>query len=960
MAEDSSLALQGVTQGLESLKASLGGISQGLSQLAGQMGAGATGISQMFPTSSFTPMGPQTLPRHGMSVNNMSLGRSMGMMTGLSAAPHSMYAQEGRDLAVRDIAGRGSGFAMQAGIYGSGAAAAWYGMDAVLGATKLAGMGTGLSMNTAMTAGLGMSGYGGAALGMGMAMGATIPISMFASKVAEDVQEHTQRVNYLRDSSFRYMQGGGPGSDGRYSTGFNRAEAGKIARGITSMGIEDIQLSQGEMSGILDSGTQMGLFKGAGINDSASFLKKFKELVTNVKQVSRTLNMSLDEGMRAMAEMNQMGISSPSDVSRFTRGTSTMGAAGGYTSQEMYGYGRMGAEMVRGSGINMQAGATMMQSNIAGLSMLYNQGKLDNQMVAQAGGIEQLAQSMTQKNVQGINNPLMNAAIAGVGVTGLNSLFQGAGPGAMVDMAMGGLQNPADFVNAYVNRDNNVGKLSKTFGGRGIEMAQLSADIGMANMLAPSMPGASKRDIFKMSVMRSRGLTSGEAEAYATSHLDNYEEMQAEFERQGAIGDRKERREGLLREYSIGGRIGRAVSGAYETLVGDPIKTISDKIASGSERMLRAASDAQIQIMARLSGESVVLPSTISKEARSAAVGSIDNAGGALGGISYRLESAQYSRSSGFGSFEQSNVRALTSSAFMRAKSVDQASHALFGVSAGDATAKQRLQLVSALRRHNGDLAEAAVTRFEGDANAGRNDRVKQRADLQMDISGKERHLKMGGYGQPGALLAAGGDSADAVLALLKDPDSVEGLKVTDADLVKDSIARYSPEKKAKLITEYEGLQKMKGDFNARTVTSEIGNISQKLSNVALGLGGDSQDVASRGIEALRAIGGGGLSVSAKKAYIKDLRAAGKIEGLGLGGAADVADDHDKFNAFVVELGKNVGALDSTGKSTAKVDPEEATQQLAGNNLELASQLSQVIDQFKRHGYMPMSAGGKR
>lgn len=248
-------------------------------------------------------------------------------------------------------------------------------------------------------ASLGVSALTGAA-GAGLigSMAMSLPAAYLGGKVSDMVADNRAMQSALEAGSFRFITGG-KDVDPYTGRGFSRQARASVADTIQSMELKDARYGMDEYKQILEGGMQLNLFSGTG--DAESFKSKFKDLVNTLKTVTSVLHTSLKEGMEVIRGFNDMGITDGSQISAMSFKADAMGRATGRTGLEMLQIGQTGADMFRGTGINMQLGFETNQMNALITRSLMNQRDANNnpllsrETVAQAGGELEMAKQAT-------------------------------------------------------------------------------------------------------------------------------------------------------------------------------------------------------------------------------------------------------------------------------------------------------------------------------------------------------------------------------------------------------------------------------------------------------------------------------------------------------------------------------------------------------------------------------------
>jgi hypothetical protein len=587
--------MTGATYGIQNLTA---GVQLGAERLMADMGS-------LMPGIAAPQMHPMIQARHGMYAHEMSLSGSAMAMFG-RGIPQTTTAFEYQEMAARDMGQRVAGAATQIPLYGAAAFAGWHaGGAAFMGGMKagsrfgkaafLKNVGSPLAMGKMGRMGFKAAGIAGGIAGAIPGMLAFEAISSYAEAVGQDVQDRQEIMNFMEASSFRYTPSSGRDIDPRFG-GFNRQARSKIADTIKQIDYNDAALGMPELKGILESGTEMGMFTGT--RDAEDFGRKFKELTQTLKQVTTTLHTSLAEGMKTINDLKGMGFRTPAAMSGAIMTADVLGAASGRTASEMLTMGTQGAQMVRGTGISMGAGASMMMQNVSQVSQMRSQGILSAETIAQAGGEASLAQQMMAGNVNfmrsSVGRGVMTAVMNEDGMLDPNALRRIVGDsgmdlGGVVNMASQNMKDPRSYINAFVNQNKRMKELSESYGGQGIEMVGMGTHIASARSLVQLVPGMDMKTATTYSMMKA-GYTPEAIEGMMgkLENVDKFRESQAiQFQNQAskAAGEIVRRRTDFM------GRMGDKIHRSIVAPVSGGLSDMYDSIAEGTSEMYRGARD---------------------------------------------------------------------------------------------------------------------------------------------------------------------------------------------------------------------------------------------------------------------------------------------------------------------------------------------------------------------------------
>lgn len=351
------------------------------------------------------------------------------------------------------------------------------------------------------------AGTTGASIGAGLIAGAagagllgslavTLPIDYVGTKVFERMTDNRAMQSALEAGSFRFVSGG-KDVDPYTGRGFSRAARADVAKAVQGMEVSDIRYGMDEYKQILEGGMQMNLFSGAG--DAESFKTKFKGLVDTLKTVTSVLHTSLQEGMQAIRGFQDMGITSPGDISAAAFRADAMGRAAGRTGMEMLAIGQTGAEMFRGTGVRMGLGAELNQMNTVMIRSLMNQTDangnplLSRETVAQAGGELEMAKQATANALAftqtAFGRGVLMAATRGGAAADPGSI---AGGTAMSLMGRAAGMSAGQIFHFEANQEEIIGKMSAM----GLQGFAIGGYMAQARTLAGAGMGIDFKDAF--------------------------------------------------------------------------------------------------------------------------------------------------------------------------------------------------------------------------------------------------------------------------------------------------------------------------------------------------------------------------------------------------------------------------------------------------------------------------------
>jgi hypothetical protein len=445
--------------------------------------------------ASFGPWGVAT----GGAWTNFRQGGIGNVLSGPSAVPGNIGIGEYMAMSARGMGDRvGDTVAMGA-------------MTAASTIAQIAAGGIGEKLGRGLIGG----GVGGFIGGMALPMA----VSSYASAAVDIAAENRAIQSSLAAGSFRFFTGSGGEVDPLTGRGMSRRARADVATSVQHMALEDLRYGSGDYRQILEGGMQFDLFTGT--RDVEDFKSKFKGIVESLKTVTTTLHTSLKEGLEVMRGFRDMGVTDSSDITRLTLASEARGRMSGRTGMEMMALGQAGAEMFRGTGINMERGFELAQENAVTVNQLLKQGLISQQTIGQAGGANALAQQMTAGALsafQSVQGRAVMAANFNPSTGGLNpNMIQGlASGGLMGSVANASSMGPAALMRFQAHQEEIIGNMSP---GQ-MAMFGLGLDIGVARHLQQMAPGLSMDDAIRNAGM-TRGLSKAQLDVeIATLHQD--------------------------------------------------------------------------------------------------------------------------------------------------------------------------------------------------------------------------------------------------------------------------------------------------------------------------------------------------------------------------------------------------------------------------------------------------------
>jgi len=564
-------------------RSAFGETTAGLMQGASNLGGGASmGMHNMFSDVGqyIMPVGYHPSARsaggnYGMYAMETSFSSGMGVMSGWSAVPKSLSAQE-----QIIIQAGGLGQRVGAGIGG--------------GAAMVGGIAAGTIAGSAISSMVG-GGFAGLALG---GIAAPMAGAAVAEEVIKAVGQRQEIQSFLQSSSSRFVGAGSGMADPRTGSGMSIGARQETTQMIRSMDIADPRMDTGELTQILQSGTQMGLFSGSG-NDIESFKKSFKEVTNQVKNITKVLHQTLQEGMETIKMLKDSGVGM-GDITSTVNMADVTGKVAGRTASEMLGIGAQGAAMFRGTGIDMGVGFQANMMNSASIRAARDAGSLSAEAIRQAGGEEALTNRMTASGLsfaQSSTGRGMTAAFFSPSTGGFNegtfgsAMMGGQGMVSLAQQAAGNMSNPANLIAFQANQHKIISDMANQFGGQGLQIAETGNLAAQAGFLRQNIPGLSGKYAFSYTALQ-----QGKSQAEIDTMLAQMSGAGAIYNANQAATSASARRL-VIEESSRNSLINRATKG-----MSDFGKGILDDVAAPISRGIDSASESFTNLALEMRG----------------------------------------------------------------------------------------------------------------------------------------------------------------------------------------------------------------------------------------------------------------------------------------------------------------------------------------------------------------------
>lgn len=499
-------------------------------------------------------------------------------------------------------------FQVQAGQFGVGMAETAVGAGNVaIGGAALAGMfssgparymdpfsGTLATMGKAWqgSAGSGWGLQGSRALGAGtLAMGTYMAAGMAINTVGEafiqGAQEQFATTAMLASAATRQTM---PVMGSISAT----QHGGQIGQMIQGMAGQDIWTNTSELTGLMGSALQSGMFRGT--TSVPQFQTQFRELVQTVRQVADAMNTSLTEAFPLIQQFQGMGYFGLRQAAGAAMATRGMSAGLGLPQETLGQAGALGAHMARQYGLSGRLGADVNIRMGAQLGAGTLTGAVSEETLRDmAGGAElpgaiqqvgaQFAGAALRMGYSDMGTQLLSALVdpetGHIDPARASQLQSGTlGGGALRKLAMRNQRKKGVQAAIMARRGGLSEELLGMVGPETMIMGGATAELGRRGL----KPGESLDDVMSMLIQQTSGL--GEREAQVIQQLASAGpglrmEIQQRMQQELSIQKREIENE---RTYSLEGIKRRLVQKYIDPMLA-PVRQLGAQFASWGARV---------------------------------------------------------------------------------------------------------------------------------------------------------------------------------------------------------------------------------------------------------------------------------------------------------------------------------------------------------------------------------------
>jgi hypothetical protein len=258
-----------------------------------------------------------------------------------------------------------------------------------------------------------MGGVGGAMFGWGAGGVVGAGVSHVANSFMEGAHEQSAMERTL--SQFQFNNGAS-----RTGRGFNRSDSMQIGNMVRQIErVPEMLTSFGELNKLMDKMGQMGLMQG--VRDAGEFMKKFKDTIGVIKDLSKVMGSTMEGALQAFGEARMSGFYSKSDITKNVLNRQFTASLTGMNQGQIGNLQAIGANMGHATGGSRRSGAQHMLRTAGQLGMANQLGILSNDQIMEmtgkegAEGIQDLSAEMTQLGYQMGNSNVGQALTLALG-----------------------------------------------------------------------------------------------------------------------------------------------------------------------------------------------------------------------------------------------------------------------------------------------------------------------------------------------------------------------------------------------------------------------------------------------------------------------------------------------------------------------------------------------------------------
>lgn len=311
-------------------------------------------------------------------------------------------------------AGSQAGMSMLSGVSALAGASQMVGLGALGGGFLLNKLGLG---GSAIAKGLGRVAVGtGMTLPAALSLGVVTPALAGLQAAASGGQQYT-RTQSVMDNAF----GSRVNMGGAFGYGVSRQDALSLTESMRQLaGVPEMMTSMKELESVLSKVSQMGIMQG--VRDAKEFKRKFKDMTSALREMSRNLGTTLEETLPFLQSSVRQGFLDPQQIKRNVQMTSSASGVGiGVKREELFGLQERGAQMLRQMGADSRVGAEGARDFASTLSVAQSMGVLSDQEITRITG------QTGGKGVTSLAQTLLGAQ---------SRLFQQSGAGRFITAAL--------------------------------------------------------------------------------------------------------------------------------------------------------------------------------------------------------------------------------------------------------------------------------------------------------------------------------------------------------------------------------------------------------------------------------------------------------------------------------------------------------------------------------------------
>lgn len=276
---------------------------------------------------------------------------------------------------------------------------------------------------------------------------------------------------------------------------FSQAQRRELASNLAMDVAKDVRFGLEDLNPLLAGAQSMDMF--TGVRSVEDFRARFKNMMEQVKTITRVFQQTNEEALQTLGAMNQMGLAAPGAVNGRIADVLTLSRMGGMPAGQALALGMSGAQMAGQQGVPLGVGFDMGMRNAIEAQAAAGTMMIDPATLRQMGGVGGVADLANRFGFAAARSPGLANLLAGFTNDSMTEIDQGrvrqfmSGALSLPDLqetAMMRLADPAQRVRYASNLDMLQNQLA-TSGLAGPLMMQMATVRG-------GMMGVDPNDMF--------------------------------------------------------------------------------------------------------------------------------------------------------------------------------------------------------------------------------------------------------------------------------------------------------------------------------------------------------------------------------------------------------------------------------------------------------------------------------